>query len=295
MAQINIMALRHSAFYSPLLMSISGGFLQDQGLEPHYEVATPSNPVTDAIRNGKAHLSQSAVATSFETLEQGEPCDIVHFAQINERDGFFIAGRKAEKDFDWNKLQGKEVLVDHFFQPMAMFRYALHKQGVDEKQIRIIDAGNVEAIDRAFRAGAGDYVHQQGPAPQQLEKDGIAHVVASVGEAVGPVAFSSLCASREWLETEMALAFIRAYRAARQYVIEAPAEEIAHKEADFFPGIDQDVLSHTIATYQKLGCWSADPAISQEAYNNLLDVFLYSGLISQRYPYDACVISPPDA
>jgi NitT/TauT family transport system substrate-binding protein len=254
MAQINIMALRHSAFYSPLLMSISGGFLQDQGLKPHYEVATPSNPVTDAIRNGKAHLSQSAVATSFEALEQGEPCDIVHFAQINERDGFFIAGRKAEKDFDWNKLQGKEVLVDHFFQPMAMFRYALHKQGVDEKQIRIIDAGNVDAIDRAFRAGAGDYVHQQGPAPQQLEKDGIAHVVASVGEAVGPVAFSSLCASREWLETEMALAFIRAYRAARQYVIEAPAEEIAHKEADFFPGIDQDVLSHTIATYQKLGC-----------------------------------------
>jgi NitT/TauT family transport system substrate-binding protein len=295
MAQINIMALRHSAFYSPLLMSISGGFLQDQGLEPHYEVATPSNPVTDAIRNGKAHLSQSAVATSFEALEQGEPCDIVHFAQINERDGFFIAGRKAEKDFDWNKLQGKEVLVDHFFQPMAMFRYALHKQGVDEKQIRIIDAGNVDAIDRAFRAGAGDYVHQQGPAPQQLEKDGIAHVVASVGEAVGPVAFSSLCASREWLKTEMALAFMRAYRAARQFVIEAPAEEIAYKEADFFPGIDQDVLSHTIATYQKLGCWSADPAISQEAYNNLLDVFLYSGLISQRYPYDACVISPPDA
>jgi len=88
---------------------------------------------------------------------------------------------------------------------------------------------------------------------------------------------------------------MRAYRAARQYVIDAPAEEIAHKEADFFPGIDQDVLSSTIATYQKLGCWSPDPSISQKAYNNLLDVFLYSGLISQRYPYDACVISPPDA
>ncbi len=293
MAQINIMALRHSAFYSPLLMAISGGFLQDEGLEPHYEVATPDNPVPEGIRSGKVHLSQSAVATSFETLERGETCDIVHFAQINERDGFFIAGREAETEFHWKNLQGKQVLVDHFFQPMAMFRYALHKQGVDEKKIRIIDAGNVDAIDRAFRAGAGEYVHQQGPAPQQLEKDGIAHVVASVGEAVGPVAFSSLCAAREWLETDMAQAFMRAYRAARQYVIDAPAEEIAHKEADFFPAIDKDVLSHTINTYQKLGCWSPDPTISQEAYNNLLDVFLYSGLISQRYPYDACVISPP--
>ncbi len=295
MTQINIMAMRHSAFYSPLLMTISGGFLQDQGLEPRYAVATPDNPVPEGIRSGKVHLSQSAVATSFETLENGGTCDIVHFAQINERDGFFIAGRKPEADFRWENLLGKKVLVDHLFQPIAMFRYALHKHGVDENQINIIDVGDVNAIDQAFRNGQGDYVHQQGPAPQQLEKDGIAHVVASVGDAVGPVAFSSLCASRAWLQSDMALAFMRAYRVARQYVIDAPAKEIAHKEADFFPGIDLDVLSHTIATYQKLGCWSPDPGISQKAYNNLLDVFLYSGLISQRYPYDACVISPPDA
>lgn len=288
------MAMRHSAFYSPLLMTISGGFLQDEGLQPHYEVATPQKPANEAIRNGNVHLSQSAVSTSFETLEKGDYCDIVHFAQINERDGFFLAGRKPEAAFHWSNLIGKQVLVDHLFQPLAMFRYALHKRGIDEKQIKIIDAGDVGAIDRAFRDGQGDYVHQQGPAPQQLEKDGVAHVVASVGEAIGPVAFSSLCATREWLETDMARAFMRAYRAARQYVIEAPASDIARKEADFFPGIDQDVLTHTIASYQTLGCWSPDPTISQAAYNNLLDVFLYSGLITQRHAYESCVVSPPD-
>lgn len=275
-------------------MTICGGFLEDEGLQPRYEVATPNKPAIDEIRNGNVHLSQAAVSTSFGTLEQGEYCDIVHFAQINERDGFFIAGRKPEAKFDWKNLIGKQVLVDHLFQPLAMFRYALHKRGIDEKQVKIIDAGDVEAIDRAFRGGQGDYVHQQGPAPQQLEKDGIAHVVATVGEAIGPVAFSSLCASREWLKTDMAKSFMRAYRAARQYVIEAPASEIARKEADFFPGIDQDVLTQTIATYQALGCWSPDPTISQAAYNNLLDVFLYSGLITQRHAYDSCVVSPPD-
>ena len=39
---------------------------------------------------------------------------------------------------------------------------------------------------RAFRKGEGDYIHQQGPAPQQLEHDKVGHVVASVGEAIGP-------------------------------------------------------------------------------------------------------------
>ena len=288
------MAMRHSAFYSPLLMTICGGYLKDEGLEPDYQVATSEKPAPESIRSGKVHLSQAAVATSFDTLERGESCDIVHFAQINERDGFFITSRKPEPNFTWDCLKDREVLVDHVFQPLAMFRYALYKKGIDRHQVNIVDAGNIEAIDTAFRAGQGDYVHQQGPLPQQLEKEGIGHVVASVGEAIGPVAFSSLCASREWLDTEMAQAFMRAYRRARQFVIEAPASEIASLESHFFPGIDPEVLTGTIATYQRLGCWSADPAITREAYNNLLDIFLYSGLISKRYDFKACVISPPD-
>jgi NitT/TauT family transport system substrate-binding protein len=287
------MALRHSAFYTPLLICIAGGFLKKQGLEPHYEVATPDNTVPDSIRNGAAHLAQSAVATSFTALEHGEECDIVHFAQINERDGFFIAARHANTEFHWRQLTGKAVLVDHFFQPLAMFRYALYKEGVDEKAINIIDAGNVEQIDRAFREGLGDYVHLQGPAPQLMEKEGIARVVAAVGDAVGPVAFSSLCASRKWLESGMARAFMHAYREARTYTINAPAGEIARQLADFFPTIDPGVLTHTISDYQKLGCWTPHAEITREAYENLLDVFQYNGIISKRHDYDMCVVNPP--
>ena len=295
MTTINIMAMRHSAFYSPLLMTMAGGFLKKEGLDHTYQVATPDNPAADALRNGRAHLSQSAVATSFAALEQGQAVDIVHFAQINELDGFFIAGRKEEPDFKWSNLVGKEVLVDHLFQPLAMFRYALHKQGVDESQMKITDAGSVDAIDQAFRDGRGDYVHQQGPAPQQMEHDGVAHVVASVGDVIGPVAFSSLCAPREWLQTDMAKAFMRAYRQARQYIVDAPADEIAKREAEFFPGIDQHVLIDTIATYQASGCWSPDPAINPNSYETLLDVFMYSGLITRRHPLESCVATAPDA
>lgn len=292
---INIMALRHSAFYSPLLMTMAGGYMHEEGLASNYTLATPEKTVPDSIRNGSCHVAQSAVATSFAACEQGEVMDIVHFAQINERDGFFIAAREPDEDFRWEKLKGKKVLVDHFFQPLAMLKYGLHKQGIQWSELDVVDAGDVNAIDMAFREGQGDYVHQQGPAPQQLEKDGLGHVVACVGDAVGPVAFSSLCASREWLETEMAQAFMRAYRKALAYVIDAPAEEVAAKEleADFFPNINKDVLVQTIQAYQQLGCWSADPTISQASYNNLLDVFLFSGLISQRHLYEKVIVPPP--
>ena len=293
MSQINIMSLRHSAFYSPLLMTMAGGLLKEEGLDYTYVVSTPENTVPDAIEKGACHVAQSAVATRLIELEQGVESNIVHFAQINARDGFFLAGREPDNAFEWRKLEGKRVLVDHFFQPLAMFKYALFKQGVDPASIEFIDAGDVNAIDKAFRSGLGDFVHQQGPAPQQLEKDGIGHVVASVGYAVGPVAFSSLCASREWCDSDMARAFLSAYKKSLAYVIEAPAVDIAQQEiaAGFFPGVDPDVLIRTIADYQSLGCWQPNTAISETSFQNLQDVFLYNEQITHRYNYDDVVVN----
>jgi len=295
MTLIHIMALRHSAFYSPLLMTMAGGFLKEEGLTHTYAVGTASRSVHASLKDGSCHVAQSAVATSFAELESGVKPDIVHFAQINERDGFFLAGRHPEPDFQWSRLEGRRVLVDHFFQPLAMFKYALQRQGVDFARLTVIDAGDVEAMDRAFRGGEGDYVHQQGPAPQQLERDGVVHVVAAVGDAIGPVAFSSLCARRDWLSSDMARAFTRAYRRARAYVMAAPAREIAARQAEagFFPGIDLEVLADTIAAYQRLGCWSGDVAIAREAYECLLDVFVHSGGITRRHPYEAAIVPPP--
>ena len=114
MAQINIMALRHSAFYAPLLMTIKGGFLSKQGLEPNYTVATPDNPIDKNLLAGTAHLSQSAPAVSFASLERGEDQEIVHFASINDRDGFYLTARESYKDFKWSDLEGQNVLVDHW-------------------------------------------------------------------------------------------------------------------------------------------------------------------------------------
>lgn len=292
MTQLNIMALRHSAFYSPLLMVMAGGFLKEEGLDFSYSVATPENTVPDAIAKGTCHVAQSAVATRLMELEKGVDSDIVHFAQINARDGFYLAAREPDESFEWRHLLGKRVLVDHFFQPLAMFKYALFKQGLDEASIEFIDAGNVEAIDQAFRSELGDFVHQQGPAPQQLEQDGIGHVVASIGEIIGPVAFSSLCASREWCVSDMADAFLRAYKKSLAYVIEAPAVDIARQEieAGFFPEIEPEVLSRTIADYQALGCWEPEVAIPESSFQSLQDIFLHNQLISRRYSYNEIVM-----
>jgi NitT/TauT family transport system substrate-binding protein len=293
MTTINIRVLRHSAFYTPLLLTIKAGFLAQQGLQAHYDIATAENPVEAGLLSGEIHLAQSAVATSFALRERGEDNGLRHFAQINERDGFFLVQRDTGASFDWHDLIGQQVLVDHFFQPLAMFRYALHILEIDYKALDAIDAGDVESMDRAYRSGNGQFVHQQGPYAQQLEADGLGKVVAAVGDVIGPVAFSSLLASQDWLTTDMASAFIAAYRKGQQAAIAMSAEEIATLLADFFPKIDQAVLAATIASYQQLGCWTKEPGIARASFERALDVFEFSGLISRRFAYEEIISLPP--
>lgn len=293
MAKIRILFSRYSAFYSPLVATEAAGFLKAEGLEAEFSVAGAGPAPRARLVDGSVDLIQSAPSASWAPLERGETSDIVHFAQINQRDGFFIAGRRPDPDFTWPKLAGAKLLVDHGGQPLAMFRYALHRQGVDYGSLQTLDAGDPDAMVAAFREGDADYVHLQGPAPQQLEHDGAGFVLAAVGEAIGPVAFSSLCATRAWLATDVARAFTGAYAKARNWVATAPADAVARAEARFFPGIALDALSATIAAYQRLGCWQGGLEIPREGYEVALDVFQHSGLISRRHPYDAVVVPPP--
>ncbi|MCW5603715.1 MAG: ABC transporter substrate-binding protein [Burkholderiales bacterium] len=293
MEKIRIQFTLFSAFYSPLISAMSGGFLKAEGLDPEWSVSPSGVSALAALEDGSAHVVQSTLSQGFTTLDKGETPAAVHFAQVNEMDGFFLTARKPDPAFAWKKLEGAEVVTFKGGQPVAMFRYACHRAGIDYGKIRLICPGGPAEIDRAFREGQGQYVHQQGPFPQQLQADGVGHVIAKVGPLIGPCGFSSLAATRDWLKTGMAKAFMRAYRKTRVYMNEAPATEIARAEKPYFPDIDEAVLTDCIATYQKLGCWTPHVEITRTAYEKMLDIFEYNDQLKQRYRYEQVCAEPP--
>jgi NitT/TauT family transport system substrate-binding protein len=290
--EIRIQFTRFSAFYSPLIATIAGGFLRDEGFTPKHSIAPAGKSAIEGVVAGTVDVCQSAPSQGFGPLEKGQAPPAVHFAQINEMDGFFLTARAPDPAFAWSKLSGKRVLVDHGGQPLAMFKYACHKRGVPYADLVALDVPSGQ-MDQAFRRGEGEYIHQQGPAPQQLEHDGVGHVVASVGEAIGPCAFSSLASTRAWLKTGAAARFMRAYRKAREWLLATPAAMVAEAEASFFPDIDRAVLTATIAAYQKLGCWTPHVEITRPAFEATLDIFEHAKLITKRHRYEDVVAAPP--
>jgi NitT/TauT family transport system substrate-binding protein len=267
--------------------------LQAEGLEAEWTVSPPGVSAVKALEEGRADVIQSAPSQAFASLAKGETPTAVHFAQINEMDGFFITGRAPDPDFDWKRLEGSEVVLFGGGQPLAMFQYACYKAGIDFAKLKVISPGSADAMDKAFRDGKGQYVQQQGPFPQQLEADGVGHIVAQCGPKIGPVAFSSLAATRDWLQSDVAKAFMRAYTKTRAYMLATPAIEIAKAEKSFFPAIELDVLAQCIASYQQLGCWTPHVEITRPAFEVALDVFEHFGSLKERYAYDQVCALPP--
>lgn len=277
---IRIMASRHSAFYSPLLACIA--FLRDEGHQVPYNVLGPKQRSYALLRDGEIDIMQSAVSSNWKPREQGiEPLP-VHFAQINQRDGFFIVGRQPDLEFQWKALEGRTLLADHGLQPLTMLKYAIKQNGVEWGKIKVIDAGTPEKMQAAFIGGAADYVHLQGPVV-------VGEVIASVGASMPPVAFSSLCCARSYQKTDGYRTFLKTYERAKDWVRTAPAEEIAEKEGAFFPGVTTDALSAAVKRYQDLGCWDGGIGIPKELYEQALNVFQSEGGITWRHGYEEVV------
>jgi len=290
---INIQFTLFSAFYAPLIATISGGFLKEEGLSGQWSVAAAGTSALTALEDGSAHVVQSALSQGFSALSNDQQSNIRHFAQVNEMDGFFLTAKNPDPDFNWSKLEGAKVILFGGGQPLVMFKYACHKAGINFDKIDVINVGGAPAMDAAFREGKADYVQQQGPFPQQLAADGVGHIVAQVGTQIGLCGFSSLAATTDWLATDMAKAFVRAYKKTRIYMNEESAAEIALAQQEYFPDIDSAVLTDCIATYQQLGNWSPHIEITDSAYDATLDIYQYAGGLKQRYAYNEVCCKPP--
>jgi NitT/TauT family transport system substrate-binding protein len=305
-SRVRILMMRHATFYTPVIVAIAGGFLKDEGLEAEYLLRSPEQNPLEMLQSGEIEISQSAVSSSWARIEKGLRNLPVHFAQINRRDGFWISGRgsggmsiTAETSshdtdpFDWRRLEGRTILADHGPQPIAMLEYAARQKGVDWNRVQVIDAGDPASMDAAFRDGQGDFIHQQGPAPQQLLRDGVGHTVASLGQDMPEVAFSSLSAMPSFLESETAKAFMRGYRKALSWSVGGPAGKIAIMISSYFKEHNIGILSSSVASYKGLECWSKNPEISKELYDQALEVFIQTGGLSKRPLYEDVVAEPP--
>ena len=290
---LRLMETWRSIFYTPIYVSVTGGFLEREGLDVQFSTCPPQFPhPLSALHNDAADIVQSGIMRSIIASDWGAETVPLHFAKINSRDGFFILGREPQDSFDWESLRGSRVIPVGFSpMPWASFQYALHRHGLEPSDLDLLTGLSLDDATAAFREGRAEFVHVAEPVVQQLIADGAGHLLTALGPENGHLAYSSFAATHRFLgeRTDTAHRFTVGFARALHWLSSAEPEESAEAVSEFFPGTSIEVLAASIARYQEQEQWPVNPTLGKPEYENLHDILLAAGMCRQRHPYEKVV------
>ena len=277
-----------SIFYAPQFVTLYGGHFAAEGLDVEVRTSTPAATSTSALIDGTGQVSLGGVMRSLDLADRGGP-RLVHFAEVNSRNGFFLLSREPRPRFAWSDLDGRTVLgFAEAPTPWQCMLTVLRRHGVDPGRVRIERTLPVGEAIAAFRGGHGDFLETGQPFTEMLIADGAAHLVASMGVATGPLPFSSYMTTTAALsgQRDMLMGFTRALYRAQQWIAGASAAEIARLIAPAFPDVDPGVRQAVVARYLAQSTWARDPILRQPGYEYLQQILLDGGFIRHRHRYE---------
>ena len=281
----------HSVFYAPQFVALGLGHFADEGLDVEVQTAGRGRTTVDALLDGSAQICLGGIMRSLDLADRHRRF-LPHFAEVNSRNGFFLLSRHPRPSFTWAELIGRTVIsFAEAPTPWQCMLTVLRREGVDPTRVTIRrDLPVAEAVV-AFRSGQGDFLEQGQPVVEELLADGAAHLVASMGEATGPVPFSSYMTTPDFLRKEpgVVLAFTRALYRTQQWMEGHSGAEIADVVSPAFRGIDAVIRRRAVERYHAQGTWARDPIIRRQSFDYLQDILLAGGFIRGRYRYEDLV------
>ena len=279
-----------SPFYAPAVVAIHGGHFARAGFDVT-QVTAAGTGTAEALLQGRADFAVSGIMRSLKLVDEGGP-PIVHFAAVNDRNGFFLVSREPRPRFAWGDLEGRTVLsFGGAPTPYLCMLSVLRREGVDPARVTFVrDLGVAEAV-AALKAGKGDFLECGPPVVDHVVGEGAGHLVASMGVATDPVPFSSFMAAPERLrdEREDFVRLVRAFHEAQRWLAQASADDVAAVIAPAFVDIPLPLLARIVARYRAQGTWPDDPRLDRPGYDRLQEILLGGGFIKRRHPYEQLI------
>ena len=278
----------HSLFYAPMYVALGLGHFADEGLEVQIATSGPGRTTVSGLLDGSLDISMGGIMRSLDLADR-EGRFLPHFAEVNSRNGFFLLAREPRPGFTWSALRDRTVLsFAEAPTPWQCMLTVLRRHGVDPAEVKIRrDLPVLDAV-AAFRAGEAEFLETGQPMVEALLAEGAAYLVASMGDATGPVPFSSYMTTPAYLRTrgDVVLAFTRAHHRTQRWMAERSGAEIADVVAPWFPDIDPAIRTRAVERYHGQATWARDPLIRRSAYEYLHEILLSGGFIRSSHRYE---------
>ena len=286
-----------STLYTPAYVAMSKGYFTEAGLDLSMTTAQGGDKSMAALLSGGADVALIGPETAIYVLNSDSPTKARIFCGLTSTDGFMLVGREKVDKFDWKTLKGKEILgFRPGSTPLLFLEAALRRNGLDpQTDVKLNNNVGIPARVGSWLAGQNQYAIFIEPDASQLELDGKAHFLASIGETVGFADYTSFMATDKYIKDNPAVvqAWTDAIAKGMKWTASAPAEEIAKVLQEFFPGVNPKALVGAAQRYQRLKIWKSTPVIEPAAIEKFQDILVQGHVLepAKRLKFADLVLS----
>jgi NitT/TauT family transport system substrate-binding protein len=267
-----------SILYAPAYVAIAKGYFTEVGFDVTMATAQGGDKSMAALLSGGADIALMGPETAIYVQTSDSPTKARIFCGLTATDGFMLVGRDKVDKFDWQTLKGKEILgFRPGSTPLLFLEAALRRNGIDpQTDVKLNNNVGIPARVGSWLAGQNQFAIFIEPDASQLELDGKAHFLASIGETVGFADYTSFMATEKYIHDNAAViqSWTDAIAKGMKWTASAPAEEIAGVLQQFFPGVNPKALVAAAQRYQRLKIWKSTPVIDPAAIEKFQDILV---------------------
>lgn len=168
------------------------------------------------------------------------------------------------------------------------FEWALRQNNIDPKtEVNIDTSIAFAAMGGAFIGGQGDFVTLFEPNALDIEQQGYAYVVASIGELGGIVPYTSYSAKTSYIKENKDIIekFTKAIQKGLDFVNNNSDEKVAKSILKFFPDTSLNDLTNVIKRYRSIEAWPTTTTFKEESFNHLQDIMIAANELNEKVDY----------
>lgn len=272
-----------SVLYAPAYAAMTNGYFKDAGLDVEVTTANGGDKSMAALLSGGADIALIGPETAIYVLNSDSSTKARIFCGLTATDGFMLVGRSKVDKFDWSMLKGKDVLgFRPGSTPLLFFEEAMRMNGVDpDTDVKLVNNVAVPARVGSWLSGQNEYGIFTEPDPSQLELDGKAYFLASIGGTVGFADYTSFMATDKYIADNPAVlqSWTDAIYRAQKWTATASAADIVQAVMPFFPGVTPQAMTNATERYQKLKIWKSSPVIEPKPIERFQDILVHGRVL----------------
>src|SRR6516165_9575193 len=267
-----------SMLYAPAYVAIAKGYFDELGLDVTLATAQGGDKSVAVMLSNQADIALIGPESAIYVQNSDSPVKIPIFCGLTSTDGFMLVGREKVDKFDWKTLKGKEILgFRPGSTPLLFLEAALRQNGLDpQTDVKLMNNVGIPARVGSWLAGQNQYAIFIEPDAAQLELDGKAHFLASIGETVGFADYTTFMATDQYVRAnpETIQNWTNAIAKAQQWTAAAPLEELVKTLAPYFPGISEPAMTAAAERYRRLMIWKTTPVIEPAPVERFQDILV---------------------